>query len=86
MTTERDEFLTAGLVPVRCHSCGTQVLASKRSPQHTSIQWLTEAAATCPVLAERATDGTHPTLRESCENLRASIAHAAREGTFATDS
>lgn len=84
MKTEREEFLTGGLVPVRCGSCDTTVLAGKRSPRHTSIQWLTDASATCPVLAEAAAAGTHAALLSSCANLRASIAAAAREGTFET--
>ncbi|MFF5992463.1 hypothetical protein [Prauserella flavalba] len=82
---DRREFLTGGLVPVACRSCATTVLAKKNSPQHTSIQWTTDAATSCPVFAEKVAEGVHPALLDTCEKLRESIAEAAREGTFAHD-
>lgn len=82
MTAERDEFLTGGLVPLTCRSCATKVLVKKNSPQHTSIQWVTDAATSCPVFAERVAEGIHPGLLDTCERLHDSISEAAREGVF----
>ncbi|MBK1788686.1 hypothetical protein [Prauserella cavernicola] len=82
---DRDDFLTARLVPVACRSCDTTVLAKKNSPAHTSIQWTTDAATSCPVFAARVAEGAHPALLDSCEKLGESIDEAAREGTFAHD-
>lgn len=47
---DREEQLTGGLQPVSCTTCGARVLATKYSPQHTSIQWSGDAAANCPEL------------------------------------
>ncbi|PRX51201.1 hypothetical protein B0I33_101354 [Prauserella shujinwangii] len=80
MLAERDEFLTEGLRPLDCRSCGTTVLVKKNSPQHTSIQWTTDASTSCPVLAERAAAGVHPALLDTCERLSDSITEAVREG------
>ncbi|PXY33657.1 hypothetical protein [Prauserella endophytica] len=66
-----------------CRSCATTVLVKKNSPQHTSIQWTTDAATSCPVFAEKVSEGAHPALLDTCERLRDSIADAAREGAFA---
>ncbi|WP_199431810.1 hypothetical protein [Qaidamihabitans albus] len=85
MLAERDEFLTSGLRPLSCRSCGTRVLVKKNSPQHTSIQWTTDAATSCPVLAERAAGGVHPALLDTCERLSESIAEAACEGWLTGD-
>lgn len=80
---DREEFLTAGLRPVACRTCATTVLVKKNSPQHTSIQWTTDAATACPVFAEKVAEGTHPALLDTCERLHESIAEADREGLFA---
>lgn len=79
---DREEFLTAGLVPVGCHSCATTVLVKKNSPQHTSIQWITDAATSCPVLAERVEAGTPAARAGTCERLRESITAAEQNGAF----
>lgn len=79
---DREEFLTAGLVPVACHSCATTVLVKKNSPEHTSIQWVTDAATSCPVLAERVAAGTPGARAGTCERLRESITTAERDGAF----
>ncbi|HKN54428.1 MAG TPA: hypothetical protein VJX66_18145 [Amycolatopsis sp.] len=80
MTAESVEFLTGGLRPHSCRSCGTCVLVKKNSLQHTSIQWTSEPAASCPEFA--AADG--PTaLLDTCPKLSDSIADAVREGTLA---
>lgn len=79
---DREEFLTAGLVPVACHACTTTVLVKKNSPEHTSIQWVTDAATSCPVLADRVAAGTPGARAGTCERLRESITTAERDGAF----
>jgi hypothetical protein len=79
-TAEQAEFLSGGLRPHECRSCGTCVLVKKNSIQHTSIQWTTAPARTCPVFA----DADGPTaLLDTCPNLADSISDAVREGTLA---
>jgi ABC-type uncharacterized transport system substrate-binding protein len=80
MSTELDEFLSGGLHPHNCAKCGTCVLVKKNSWKHTSIQWTTDAATSCPVLAERAASGANTALVDACEPLTESIADAARVG------
>lgn len=80
MKPETVEFLTAGLRPLSCHSCGTCVLVKKNSVQHTSIQWTTDAARSCPVFAEKAAAGAQTALLDTCDRLGDSIAEALREG------
>lgn len=82
MTAEREEFLTAGLVPLTCRSCSTEVLVKKNSPKHTSIQWISDAATSCPVFAERVAEGFPVALLGSCESLDESIREATRDGVF----
>ncbi|MQA61519.1 MAG: hypothetical protein GEU86_08485 [Actinophytocola sp.] len=77
---DRREFLTGGLRPLACRTCGTEVLVRKNSPQHTSIQWTSDPAASCPVYAERVAAGGTTALLDTCERLADSIAHAATEG------
>ncbi|MCR3718460.1 MULTISPECIES: hypothetical protein [Prauserella salsuginis group] len=79
---DREEFLTAGLVPVACHACATTVLVKKNSPEHTSIQWISDAATSCPVLAERVASGVPAARAGTCERLRESITTAERDGAF----
>ncbi|GAB3506222.1 hypothetical protein [Amycolatopsis cihanbeyliensis] len=77
---ERQEFLSGGLRPHHCASCGTCVLVKKNSMQHTSIQWTTDPAASCPVFAERAAEGANTALLDTCAKLSDSIARAAWDG------
>lgn len=81
-TTERTEFLAAGLRPHTCSSCGTRVLVKKNSRKHTSIQWTTDAATSCPVFAGRVASGGNSALLDTCERLSESIAEAVRKGEF----
>ncbi|WP_216205873.1 hypothetical protein [Amycolatopsis aidingensis] len=81
-TTERQEFLSGGLRPHHCASCGTCVLVKKNSMQHTSIQWTTDPATSCPVFAERVAGGANTALLDTCEKLADSIAQAAWDGSL----
>jgi len=80
VNAELAEFLAGGLRPVSCHTCGTRVLVKKNSPQHTSIQWTTDAASSCPVFAGRAAEGATTALLDTCEQLGDSITDAVRDG------
>ncbi|MET7994181.1 hypothetical protein ABZU76_25130 [Amycolatopsis sp. NPDC005232] len=83
MTAEVTEFLTAGLRPHECRSCGTCVLVKKNSLAHTSIQWTTDASHSCPVFATHVAAGRHPALLDTCEKLADSITDAVRDGSLA---
>ncbi|MFE0023929.1 hypothetical protein [Amycolatopsis sp. NPDC059021] len=83
MKAETVEFLTAGLRPHECRSCGTCVLVKKNSIQHTSIQWTTDAGRSCPVFAEQAASGAQTALLDTCSRLSESIDDAVRDGTLA---
>ena len=64
VTTDADRRAQLdGGVPVACGACGGLVLAAKRSPEHTSIQWTADATRHCR--AYTATDG--------CPHLRATL-------------
>ena len=73
--SERDEFLVGGMVPVRC-DCGNRVLVKKNSPQHTSVQWLSDTS-TCVELR-----GPRSAFVPTCLRLRDGIEKAVREGTL----
>ncbi|MFJ4102016.1 hypothetical protein [Amycolatopsis japonica] len=80
MKPETVEFLTAGLRPLNCRSCGTCVLVKKNSMQHTSIQWTSDASRSCPVFAEQKASGAQTALLDTCGNLTASIEIALKDG------
>lgn len=77
---DRRLFLTEGLVPLACRTCGTEVLVRKNSPKHTSVQWMSNPAQSCPVFAGRRAGGTPAALVDACEYLTESIAHATKTG------
>ncbi|MFI7121565.1 hypothetical protein [Amycolatopsis sp. NPDC049868] len=80
MKPETVEFLTAGLRPLNCRSCGTCVLVKKNSMQHTSIQWTSDASRSCPVFAEQKASGAQTALLDTCGNLSESIDAALKDG------
>ncbi|MDT7726857.1 MAG: hypothetical protein QOI21_3433 [Actinomycetota bacterium] len=82
MNAELAEFLAGGLRPVGCRTCGTRVLVKKNSVQHTSIQWTSDAASSCPVFAAQAASGASTALLDTCEQLGYSIEDAVREGVL----
>lgn len=72
-------YLEGGLRPLACRTCGTRVLVKKNSPQHTSVQWLSDPAASCPEFAAAVGPSA---LVAGCGALRDSIQAAVREGTL----
>ena len=67
------EFLTDGLSPVDCQSCATRVLVRKASLAHTSVQWTSDPATSCPEFAARVAAGELSARIDGCPKLRASI-------------
>ena len=63
--------------PVECARCGAAVLAAKFSPQHTTVQWTSEAVRAC---LEFAAVGRPSALLEGCASLRDSIDAAVAAG------
>ncbi len=77
------EFLTAGLVPVGCTACGTEVLVRKASAMQTSIQWRSSPAESCPEFAARVAAGELSARIDTCPALRSAIEHAVATGAVA---
>lgn len=71
--------------PVTCRTCGNRVLAEKHSEAHTSIQWLTDAAHTCPRIRNDTGAGHTPSWIPSCADLRDTIDDLARRGELVTN-
>jgi DNA-directed RNA polymerase subunit RPC12/RpoP len=78
--SERREFLEGGLAPLHCDRCGTRVLVKKNSARHTSVQWTSDPAATCPEFAKAVADGAVSALVDTCWTLHETIERAARDG------
>lgn len=80
--TERDKqrYLTSGLASVDCRFCHVTVAVKKLGPEHTSVQWSTEATRRCAVFAEMRAAGEDPARARSCPRLTDSIKHAVAEG------
>jgi hypothetical protein len=75
-------YLEIGLVPVACARCGTEVLVKKNSAKHTSVQWTSDAVASCPEIAEQVGSGERPGQVLGCSALKKSIAEAVRAGVL----
>lgn len=77
---DRHEFLTAGLTPVRCAGCATEVLVRKASRMQTSVQWTSDPASSCPEFALRVAAGEVSARIDTCPALRSAIEHAVTAG------
>jgi hypothetical protein len=76
---DRRLYLEIGLTPVRCASCGVEVLVKKNSRKHTSVQWTSAGAASCPeISAARSADPGSLVL--GCPRMAASIEAAVESG------
>lgn len=80
---DEHEFLTAGLTPVACTSCATEVLVRKASRVHTSIQWQSSPVRSCPEFATRVAAGEVSARIDTCPRLRESIERAVATGAVA---
>ncbi|MHA3019195.1 hypothetical protein ACXPWS_02865 [Mycobacterium sp. BMJ-28] len=77
---DRDRYLTSGLVSVDCRFCHVAVQVKKLGPEHTSVQWSSEATRRCAVFSELRAAGEDPARARSCPKLTDSIRHAVAEG------
>lgn len=75
-------YVELGLAPVTCEACGTEVLVKKNSAKHTSVQWTSDPAASCPEFAAAVASGRRSPQVLSCPLLRQSIERAARDGVL----
>jgi hypothetical protein len=76
-------YVEGGLVPVTCTACRTDVLVKKNSPRHTSVQWISDAAASCPEIGAQLAAGTRASQVLGCTALKRSIEDAVRAGVVA---
>jgi hypothetical protein len=79
-------YVEDGLVPVTCGGCGTEVLVKKNSAKHTSVQWTSEAAVSCPEIGAQIAAGTRPSQILGCTALKRSIDDAVRTGVVTVPS
>lgn len=79
---DRRLYLEIGLVPVTCGRCGTEVLVKKNSAKHTSVQWTSDAVASCPEIAEQVGAGDRPGQVLGCSALKTAIGEAVRAGVL----
>lgn len=77
---DRDRYLTSGLQPVDCRFCHVSVLVKKLGPEHTTVQWNSDAAQRCAYFAEVRESGGVPARSRACPRLADSIEHAIAEG------
>jgi hypothetical protein len=77
---DRERYLTSGLVSVDCRFCHVAVQVKKLGPEHTSVQWNSEATQRCAVFSEMRVAGEDPARARSCPKLTDSIRHAVAEG------
>ena len=80
--TQRDmqRYLTSGLVSVDCRFCHVSVEVKKLAPEHTAVQWNSQASQRCAYFAEIRRSGGDPARARSCPKLVDSIKHAVAEG------
>jgi hypothetical protein len=77
---DRERYLTSGLQPIDCRFCHVSVLVKKLGPEHTSVQWNSDAVQRCAYFAEVRAAGGDPARSRSCPKLADSIDHAIAEG------
>jgi hypothetical protein len=77
---DRDRYLTSGLQPVICRFCHVSVMVKKLGPEHTSVQWNSDATQRCAHFAEVRQSGGQTARSKSCPKLADSIEHAIAEG------
>lgn len=77
---DRDRYLSSGLAPVDCRFCHATVAVKKLGPEHTAVQWNSEASQRCAVFAELRAEGGSSSRSRSCPRLSDSIKHAVAEG------
>jgi hypothetical protein len=77
---DRERYLTSGLASVDCRFCHVAVQVKKLGPEHTAVQWTTEASRRCAYFTEIRQAGGDSARARSCPKLADSIKHAVAEG------
>ena len=77
---DRERYLNSGLVSVDCRFCHVSVQVKKLGPEHTSVQWNSEASQRCAYFTEIRQSGGNSARAQSCPKLADSIKHAVAEG------
>lgn len=77
---DRERYLTSGLEPVICRFCHVSVLVKKLGPEHTSVQWNSDAIQRCAYFEKVRQSGGQTARSKSCPKLADSIEHAIAEG------
>lgn len=77
---DRERYLSAGLQPVDCRFCHVSVRVKKLGPEHTSVQWNSDASQRCAYFAEVREAGGDAARIRACPKLADSIDHAIAEG------
>jgi len=65
---------------VVCRFCHVSVLVKKLGPEHTSVQWNSDAIQHCAHFAKIRQSGGQTARSKSCPKLADSIEHAIAEG------
>lgn len=79
-SADKRHYVEEGLAQVACGRCATTVLVKKNSSEHTSVQWTTDSAASCPEIAAQVAAGTRSALVLGCPALHRSIQDAVAAG------
>jgi hypothetical protein len=77
---DRERYLHSGLAPVDCRYCHVTVEVKKLGPEHTAVQWNSDATARCAYFAEVRACGGQSSRSKACPKLSDSIKHAVAEG------
>jgi DNA-directed RNA polymerase subunit RPC12/RpoP len=79
---DKRHYVEGGLEPVTCARCATRVLVKKNSPRHTSVQWTSDAAASCPEIGAQVSAGARAGQILGCSMLKQSIEDAMAGGAL----
>jgi hypothetical protein len=81
-SADKRRYVEDGFRPVSCSRCATQVLVKKNSRRHTSVQWTSDAADSCPEIAAQVAAGTPGGQILGCGTLKQSIEDATEAGAL----
>ncbi|AYF73245.1 hypothetical protein D7D52_04515 [Nocardia yunnanensis] len=82
---DKEHYMEAGMTPIACQSCGTEVLVRKHSSNQKTVQWRTNPADSCPVFQKLSANGPVFGKPDSCPSLEKTIDHAVAEGILEID-
>jgi hypothetical protein len=79
---DKRRYVEDGLEPVSCSRCATRVMVKKNSARHTSVQWTSDAAASCPEIGAQVSAGARAGQILGCSMLKQSIEDAMAGGAL----